>query len=177
MKLDAMRTVETPSNRVDAVSTLLRNTLPKRTLLIDTSSCSRARSRCPGAEGDPMSTKVASKAERGTKRTCQNEQCGSRFYDLSRDSIACPICNTPYTVVQIAPPSHAVTARTYPRHVKKVVPEIKPEVAADEEELPAIEAEEPHAEEDDDTLIEEAEEDPSDVSRIIDAPIEPDEKA
>jgi uncharacterized protein (TIGR02300 family) len=123
-----------------------------------------------------MSTKIASKAERGTKRTCQNEECGSRFYDLSRDPIACPICNTTYTIAKIEPPSHSATARAYPRPVKKVTPEIKPEVATDEEELPAVETDEPHAEEDDDTLIEEAEEDPSDVSRIIDAPMEPDEK-
>jgi uncharacterized protein (TIGR02300 family) len=124
-----------------------------------------------------MSTKVASKAERGMKRTCQNEECGSRFYDLSRDPIVCPICNTTYMVAPVAPPPHAASARAYPRPVKKVAPEIKPEVATDEEELPAIEVEESPAEEDDDTLIEEAEEDPSDVSRIIDAPIEPDEKA
>jgi uncharacterized protein (TIGR02300 family) len=123
-----------------------------------------------------MSTQIASKAERGTKRTCQNEECGSRFYDLSRDPIVCPICNTTYTIAKIEPPSQSATARAYPRSVKKVASEIKPEVGTDEEELPAIEAEEPDAEEDDDTLIEEAEEDPSDVSRIIDAPMEPDEK-
>ena len=32
------------------------------------------------------------KAARGTKRVCQN--CGSKFYDLNRDDIVCPICNT-----------------------------------------------------------------------------------
>ncbi|MGH6815363.1 MAG: FYDLN acid domain-containing protein, partial [Hyphomicrobiaceae bacterium] len=30
---------------------------------------------------------MATKAERGTKRTCQNAECGSRFYDLNRDPI------------------------------------------------------------------------------------------
>lgn len=35
-----------------------------------------------------MSTKTA----RGTKRVCQN--CSNKFYDLSRDPITCPICNT-----------------------------------------------------------------------------------
>lgn len=34
------------------------------------------------------------KAARGTKRVCQN--CGSKFYDLNRDEIVCPICNTMY---------------------------------------------------------------------------------
>ena len=28
---------------------------------------------------------MSTKAERGTKRTCQNPECGSRFYDLNRD--------------------------------------------------------------------------------------------
>jgi len=34
------------------------------------------------------------KAARGTKRVCQN--CGSKFYDLNRDPITCPICQTIY---------------------------------------------------------------------------------
>ena len=33
---------------------------------------------------------MSTKAERGTKRTCQNPECGSRFYDLNRDPIICP---------------------------------------------------------------------------------------
>ena len=32
------------------------------------------------------------KAARGTKRVCQN--CGSKFYDLNRDPITCPICQS-----------------------------------------------------------------------------------
>ena len=31
------------------------------------------------------------KAARGAKRVCQS--CGSKFYDLNRDPITCPICN------------------------------------------------------------------------------------
>ena len=123
-----------------------------------------------------MLTKVASKAERGMKRMCQNEKCGSRFYDLNRDPIVCPICNTTYTVVHIAPPSPATTARRYPMPIKKVVLGIKPEVATDEEELPVIEAEAPDAPGDDETLIEDVEQDIPDVAGIIEAPIEPDEK-
>ena len=34
------------------------------------------------------------KAARGTKRVCQN--CGSKFYDLNRSPITCPICHTVY---------------------------------------------------------------------------------
>lgn len=32
------------------------------------------------------------KPEWGTKRTCNT--CGARFYDLRRDPIVCPVCNT-----------------------------------------------------------------------------------
>jgi uncharacterized protein (TIGR02300 family) len=34
------------------------------------------------------------KAARGTKRVCQN--CGSKFYDLNRAPITCPICESIY---------------------------------------------------------------------------------
>lgn len=35
---------------------------------------------------------MSMKAARGAKRICQN--CGSKFYDLNRDEIICPMCNT-----------------------------------------------------------------------------------
>ena len=55
-----------------------------------------------------MSSKEAAtnadvKAQRGTKRTCQNPECGSRFYDLNRNPIACPVCNTAYVLAPPAP--------------------------------------------------------------------------
>lgn len=34
------------------------------------------------------------KPEWGTKRTCYS--CGARFYDLRRDPIICPVCNSAY---------------------------------------------------------------------------------
>ena len=34
------------------------------------------------------------KAERGTKRVCQS--CGAKFYDLLRDPIICPMCQSVY---------------------------------------------------------------------------------
>jgi uncharacterized protein (TIGR02300 family) len=36
------------------------------------------------------------KAERGTKRVCQS--CGGKFYDLNRDPIVCPLCQSVYQV-------------------------------------------------------------------------------
>ena len=41
---------------------------------------------------------MADKAARGTKRTCQNGTCGSRFYDLGRSPIVCPICGSTYAI-------------------------------------------------------------------------------
>ena len=53
---------------------------------------------------------MSTKAERGTKRTCQNPECGSRFYDLNRDPVTCPICQTVYQI-EAAP---LVAARVAP---------------------------------------------------------------
>ncbi len=35
---------------------------------------------------------MSMKAARGSKRVCQN--CGAKFYDLNRDEIVCPMCDT-----------------------------------------------------------------------------------
>lgn len=40
------------------------------------------------------------KDARGTKLTCQVEECGSRFYDLNREPPICPICGATYVIVQ-----------------------------------------------------------------------------
>jgi uncharacterized protein (TIGR02300 family) len=114
------------------------------------------------------------KAQRGTKRTCQNPECGSPFYDLNQNPIACPVCNTAYV---LAPPVPEV-ARTQRSPTKKPaypVERPKPDDApvVDSEELVAVEGEEEAADpEADETLIEEVEEDSPDVTGIIDASIE-----
>jgi uncharacterized protein (TIGR02300 family) len=48
---------------------------------------------------------MSMKAERGTKRVCQS--CGSKFYDLNRDPIICPICQSVY---QLSGPSSRAVA-------------------------------------------------------------------
>jgi uncharacterized protein (TIGR02300 family) len=129
-----------------------------------------------------MATKAATpdvdiKAQRGTKRTCQNPECGSRFYDLNRDPITCPVCSTVYAI-PVSPPGTAAEERAKRPEAKKRAapppgpkPEEAPEVEGDE--LVAIEGEEETVEaEADDALIEEDEEDPSNVAGIIDAPVE-----
>jgi uncharacterized protein (TIGR02300 family) len=135
---------------------------------------------------NPMSTK----ADRGTKRTCQNTECGSRFYDLNRDPVVCPICQTAYRVeasptamATVAPAVAARAAQRRPAAKKPVYPvepvkaEEAPEADADAE-LAAIEGEEePAAAEEDETFLEAEEEDGSDMSNIIGGPVaEPDEQ-
>jgi len=121
-----------------------------------------------------MSDKAAIKLERGTKRTCQNPDCGARFYDLNRDPIACPICNTVYVIALQPPPQ--TSARPTPRPMKRPAPipdEMKEQVptAEDGEELAGLESEEESAPaEEDATFLEEVEEDSSDMSGIVDAP-------
>ena len=128
-----------------------------------------------------MVTKAVDREElralRGTKRTCQNADCGSRFYALNRDPITCPICSTVYELARQAPqPIRAPAPQKRPP--RPVAPkefdteEVKP--AAPEDELAAVEdAEEPAAAgEEDDTFLEEMEEEPANVTEIIDAPIE-----
>ena len=45
---------------------------------------------------------MATKETRGTKRTCQNEDCDTKFYDLNRDPIVCPTCETVYRLAVVA---------------------------------------------------------------------------
>src|SRR5690242_18914041 len=103
-----------------------------------------------------MSTNAAIKSERGVKRTCQNPECGSRFYDLNRDSIVCPICQSSYTVVS-QPCSFASrpAARPFKKSAPFVPAEAKAHPAREEgEDAVATEAEEDTPDEAaDDTLI------------------------
>ena len=127
---------------------------------------------------------MSTKAERGTKRTCQNPECGSRFYDLNRDPIVCPICQSSYEIAAspVAMAAAAPMADTARRPAKKpaydvagIKPEDVPEAESDE--LAVVEGEdEPAASDDDETFLEEEEEDGSDMSNIIGGPVaEPDE--
>lgn len=38
---------------------------------------------------------------RGIKRTCLNEACGRKFYDLNQTSSACPYCATPSVITVV----------------------------------------------------------------------------
>ena len=39
--------------------------------------------------------------KRGTKRLCEN--CENMFYDLGRDPVVCPICETPFIIKKPKP--------------------------------------------------------------------------
>lgn len=129
---------------------------------------------------------MSTKAERGTKRTCQNPECGSRFYDLTRDPIVCPICSTQYALA-VAPAVTAAAAPVAERRasrpvakkpaypVEGVKPEDAPEAEGDEV-LADVESDAEPAAADDETFLEEEEEDGADMSGIIGGPVaEPEE--
>jgi len=116
---------------------------------------------------------MATKQDRGTKRTCQNGECGARFYDLNRDPITCPVCGSPYKIASSPTAIAAVQAEEKtPRKVKKE--EVVEKVVAEgehEEALADVGADETVAEDEDETFLEEEEEEGGDVSNIIGGPV------
>ena len=124
------------------------------------------------AKVHPMAT---NKQARGTKRTCQSDECGSRFYDLNRNPITCPICGSIYEIASspLSAAAFAAEEKAAARKAKKA--EIEPDADAapleGEEALEAIEGEEPIAAEADETFLEEEEEDGGDVSGILGGPV------
>jgi uncharacterized protein (TIGR02300 family) len=131
---------------------------------------------------------MSTKAERGTKRTCQNPECGSRFYDLNRDPIVCPICQTVFQQAISADAQSAVptgqeagtrgAARRggFAHGPAEKPADVAPAAEDDEDALPALEGEEEaEVAEDDETFLEPEEEDGSDMETIIGPVAETDE--
>lgn len=123
---------------------------------------------------------MSSKQARGTKRTCQSSACGSRFYDLNRDPIECPMCGASYVIASAPLMAEAMAERPVETNKEfadpgALAPGDAPEVAA--EDIPDVEgAEEPVAAEEDETFLEE-EEETGDVSGIIGVGGEDEEEA
>ena len=118
---------------------------------------------------------MATKQDRGTKRTCQNAECGSRFYDLNRHPIVCPICGSKYAIAS-SPTAIAAVAEEKvpvrkPKREEPVEAEAPTPAAEGEEALADVEAEEAVGEEEDETFLEEEEEEGGDVSNIIGGPV------
>src|SRR3989337_3613143 len=83
-----------------------------------------------------------SKPARGTKRVCPS--CESRFDDLSRTPITCPVCQAVY---QVTPPPSRRGERAQPVEVRKVVePEAEAPVLQSTDVISLEEAEEAGAE-------------------------------
>jgi uncharacterized protein (TIGR02300 family) len=132
------------------------------------------------------------KAELGTKRLCAN--CGAKFYDLNKDPIHCPKCETVYVIAPIVTRSRPEAAPVAPRPApveEAAVPEPQEAelVSLEEADAEATGAKKPAGEAeveeeeveigetlDDDTFIEEQEEEDADVTDIIGGDIEDEEE-
>ncbi len=126
------------------------------------------------------------KAARGTKRLCEN--CENKYYDLNRDPIVCPICETVFEVKgAISAVDHIAESDDEADEIidapagAEIVSLDEVDESSDDG-VPAIEDEENLADidddadipdaTDDDTFLEEEDDDP-DVSGIIGAPLAP----
>ena len=80
------------------------------------------------------------KAEWGVKRTCRD--CGARFYDLRRNPIICPKCETVHEPEPAPKPrARRVPAAEKAREIPKKTPEKTPEKTPDDTPPPAKEIE------------------------------------
>ena len=126
------------------------------------------------------------KPELGSKRTCQN--CGTKFFDFSRDPITCPKCGTTFQAV-------ALSGRAARAAVAREDDEVEVETGAEVVALEDADAiddgkvapvaveddadiiEDDAASDDEDTFLQEEEEDDdADVADLIDGEIEDDEE-
>ncbi len=122
------------------------------------------------------------KPELGTKRQCQN--CGAKFFDLSKDPIICPKCGTVFQGAAAArarptakPEEEEDTEVATPAGVEVVsLDEVEASEKAAEPAADDIDVEEDDAEAPDDPFLEEEEEDDDDVTNLIDGDIAPDEE-
>lgn len=129
------------------------------------------------------------KPEWGTKRVCLN--CSARFYDMLRDPILCPACETPFDPtanLKTRRSRSSTKAAVAEKAPKKVVVEEDDEVEVEEEDADEIIVEDDDAdivaddtETDDEEESESAIEDVSelgddDVSAVIDVEGEGDEE-
>lgn len=120
------------------------------------------------------------KAARGTKRVCQN--CGSKFYDLSRDPITCPICQAIYQQdarQKVAPAGNAADIDDDDDAISPAAADVElvslDEVAEAESDVPdieddavvEIEDDEADLKDADETFIEDEDDDGGDVSGLL----------
>lgn len=115
---------------------------------------------------------MSAKTARGTKRKCQNEECGASFYDLGREFFECPVCGTEFdheaAARALEPQPSRYPARKQPRDLP-IVANPEPDDIDDDAADIAL---------DDDDTTDDADTDSSDVLLVddddddIDGPIE-----
>lgn len=116
---------------------------------------------------------MATKQDRGTKRTCQSSECGARFYDLNRNPILCPICGADYVIAHSPTPIVSVqpeekTARKPKKEEFAQAEDAEDEAETEEEALADVETDDTVDDAPaDETFLEDEEEDGGDVSKII----------
>jgi len=117
---------------------------------------------------------MATKEARGTKRTCQNDSCDTKFYDLNRDPIVCPTCDTVYKLAVIPEEEVIpVVVATAPAPAP-ITPAADGDEVADEDDA-LVSLEDADAElgvsddddEDDDTFLPDEDDDDTDVGDIV----------
>ena len=129
------------------------------------------------------------KAARGTKRVCQS--CSSKFYDLNRDPITCPICQAVFQQQEIRGGKAAPAGNVVEEDDEDLVAApagavevVSLDEAGEEGELPdleendlvEIEDEDTDLKADDEAFIEVEEDDGGDVSGIVGGPREDDDE-
>ena len=118
------------------------------------------------------------KPELGAKRQCQ--ACAAKFFDLNRDPIVCPKCNTVFQGAAVR--AERVSAKDEESEDEAAPAGVEivslDEVEAAEEKAadPVVDDIDVEDEPADDTFLEEEEEDEDDVSSLIDGEIAPDEE-
>jgi uncharacterized protein (TIGR02300 family) len=76
-------------------------------------------------------------AARGTKRTCDNDECGRRFYDLNKMPTDCPYCGEAFVapaavVIDIHAPGRRRQSKNYRLEGPAAVPaQAEPQAAED----------------------------------------------
>lgn len=109
---------------------------------------------------------MATKQARGTKRTCQSDECGARFYDLNRSPITCPICGTIYVIASGPVGVLFKDEEKAARKAKKEAVKDEEAVAETDEEAADIEADDTVDAEADDTFLEDEEEEGGNVDIV-----------
>ena len=117
---------------------------------------------------------MATKESRGTKRTCQNDDCENKFYDLNRDPIVCPACDSVYRLAVVAKEEVVPVAAVVAPIKAAIDPEIADgeEIADDDDALVSLEDADAELgadddDDDDDTFLATDDDDDTGVGDII----------